>query len=168
MRHQRSDVRRTVLQNRENLIATLPPRRVWQTVKYLRMLGEIQDKNKDLSFEKEDIIVNGESSDHRHVKDSLTIIASHVFRADALARVIYKVFSLDYFLQQNPDYGLLKTLTLDEEGAKRIHQEMQLVFYKPGELKLVSPKSRIVNAKSNSAGSIRHCGKAVSAATAVH
>ena len=122
------------------------------------MLGEIQDKNKDLSFEKEDIIVNGESSDHRHVKDSLTIID----------RVIYKVFSLDYFLQQNPDYWLLKTLTIDEEGAKRIHQEMQLVFYKPGELKLVSPKSRIVNAKSNSAGSIRHCGKAVSAATAVH
>ena len=63
---------------------------------------------------------------------SLISIASRVFKAESLARMIYKVFFIDHFLTTQPNFGLIQALTFDEEGAERARQEVGLVFHLPG------------------------------------
>ena len=60
------------------------------------------------------------------------MIASHVFNSASLARIIYTTFSIDHFLKHQPDFGVMKPINLDGEGAKRMRQELELVFNKPG------------------------------------
>ena len=62
----------------------------------------------------------------------LKLIASRVFNPDSLARIIYSIFYLDHFLKHQPEYGVVKPISLDNEGAKRMRQELALVFNKPG------------------------------------
>ena len=60
------EVKRVVRQNREDLIATLTPRHVWLSVKFLRSTDKSQVKNQSTSSEsnteKEDAIVDGKPS----------------------------------------------------------------------------------------------------------
>lgn len=58
------DIKHVVRRNREDLIATLPPRRVWLSIKHLRRIVEQDHTNSQtMSFEnvegKEDVIVDG-------------------------------------------------------------------------------------------------------------
>ena len=57
------EVKHVVRQHRENLIFTLPPRRVWLSVKQLRNFkrGNTHEKNLGIQIgkEKEDVIVDG-------------------------------------------------------------------------------------------------------------
>ena len=69
---------------------------------------------------------------------SLISSASRVFKAESLARMIYKVFFIDHFLTTQPDFGLTQALTFDEEGLKRARQEVGLVFDLPGQSKPIS------------------------------
>lgn len=78
----------------------------------------------------------------------LTHIASHIFKADALTRVIYRVFDITHFLDVHPDFGLVSALSSVNEGAVLIRQELELVFKKPGQSKLVSPTAKAGKAKS--------------------
>lgn len=58
-----AEVKHVVRQNRDNLIFTLPPRRVWLAVKQLRSFEQedIHEKNLELQTrkDKEDVIVDG-------------------------------------------------------------------------------------------------------------
>ena len=72
---------------------------------------------------------------------SLKLIASRVFKPDSLARIIYKTFDIDHFLKHQPDYGVVKPISLDAEGAKSMRQELELVFNKTGRSKTVCPIS---------------------------
>ena len=57
------EVKHVVRQHREDLICTLPPRRVWLSVKELRSFEQEDDHGKILGFpirkDKEDVIVDG-------------------------------------------------------------------------------------------------------------
>ena len=68
LRNKSGEIKQLVRQNREDLIATLPPRRVWLSVKRLRESSEGHAKDKARSFENnkhgEDAIVDGKSSIH--------------------------------------------------------------------------------------------------------
>ena len=68
-------------------------------------------------------------------------IANRVFNPSSLARIIYRTFDIDYFLKHRPDYGIVKPINLDDEGAESMRQELELVFNKPGWFKTVYPTS---------------------------
>ena len=136
------EVKRVVRQNREDLIASLTPRHVWLSVKCLRHIENSKATNQTTSFEsntdKEDVIVDGKHSILHIDWALLTFIANHIFKRDSLSRMIYRVFNIDHFLHQLPNFGLVNAFTYDEEGAKHTHQELELVFNKPGKRKLVA------------------------------
>lgn len=67
----------------------------------------------------------------------LTHIASLIFKADSLARTMYRGFDIVHFLDLHPDYGLENPPNFNGTGAMHIHQELELVFNKPGWSKLV-------------------------------
>ena len=64
------EVKHVVRQNRDDLIFTLLPRRVWLSVKQLRSFeqGDIHEKNLDFQTrkDKEDVIVDGKLGAHNH------------------------------------------------------------------------------------------------------
>ena len=136
------EVKYVVRQNREDLIASLTPRHVWLSVKFLRHIENSKAKDQTTSFEsntdKEDVVVDGKRSTLHIGWALLTFIASHIFKGDSLSRMIYRIFNIDHFLHRLPNFGLVDAFTYDEEGAKHTHQELELVFNKPGEFKLVN------------------------------
>ena len=78
----------------------------------------------------------------------LTLIASRIFNVDALSRVIYRVFDITHFLDLHLDFGLVSALSSGIKGAIHIRQELELVFNKPGQSKLVSTVAKAAKAKS--------------------
>lgn len=68
IRTKSNDLRLVVRRNRENLIAALPPRRVWLSIKLLRSLEHDDTDNQTTSVlnngGKEDAIVDGKPSIH--------------------------------------------------------------------------------------------------------
>ena len=70
VRNKSGEIKRVVRQNREDLIATLPSRRVWLSVKRLRELSEGHTKDNAVSLENnqnaEDAIIDGKFSLHGH------------------------------------------------------------------------------------------------------
>lgn len=66
---------------------------------------------------------------------------------------------MEYFLDLHPDFGLVKALTLDDEGRMHINEELELVFNKPGGFKLVFFTLEDAKVKTIPTGSIRNCGK---------
>jgi hypothetical protein len=43
---------------------------------------------------------------------------------------------LDDFLKTNPDFGIVRPITFDNEGARRLDEEKHLVFTQNGKLYL--------------------------------
>ena len=73
IRNKSGEVKRVVRENREDLIATLPSRQVWLSVKRLRELSEghtkdnvVRLENNQIASHAEDAIIDGKSSIHRH------------------------------------------------------------------------------------------------------
>ena len=70
IRDNSGEIKRVVRQNREDLIATLPSRQVWLSVKRLRELSQGHTKDNAVSLKNnqnaEDAIIDGKSSIHRH------------------------------------------------------------------------------------------------------
>ena len=76
IRNSNNKVKHNVRQNRERLIATLPPRRVWLSIKRLRHIIYTDTESETMSFDyhegKEDAIANGKRDTHLyppHVAD---------------------------------------------------------------------------------------------------
>ena len=69
IRNSSNKVKHNVRQNRERLIATLPPRRVWLSMKHLRHIVFTDTDCETVSFDyhegKEDAIANGKRDTHR-------------------------------------------------------------------------------------------------------
>ena len=70
IRNNSDEVKHVVRQNRERLIATLPPRRVWLSVKHLRHIIHTDTDSEVMSFDyhegMEDAIANGKQDTHRY------------------------------------------------------------------------------------------------------
>jgi hypothetical protein len=59
---------------------------------------------------------------------------TQVFRdGNALCHAMYQATLNDILLTKNPDYGIVKELTLDAEGMSRFQEEKELVFGPLGE-----------------------------------
>lgn len=123
IRNSSNKVKHIVRQNRERLIATLPPRRVWLSIKRLRHMICTDTESETMSF------------DYHEGKEDAIANASCVFQSNTLSRIIYRVFDVDFFLTNHPSYGLVSTLTPDREGAMHIAEEKELVFNKTGSIR---------------------------------
>ncbi|MCJ1436100.1 hypothetical protein MMC27_005478 [Xylographa pallens] len=99
--------------NRQELLITLPPRRVWLFLKQIRNMGRSHDPEMDGS---EDVIA----------------AAAQLFKPNTLSRIMYHASRTQDILFRNPDMGLVSKLTLDDEGHRRLSQEMHLVFQRIG------------------------------------
>ncbi|MCJ1395577.1 hypothetical protein MMC18_008463 [Xylographa bjoerkii] len=102
--------------NRQELLTTLPPRRVWLFLKQIRNLGRSHDPEMDGP---EDVIAT----------------ASQLFKPNTLTRIMYHASQTQNLLVRNPDIGLIKKPTLDAEGHRRLSQEMHLVFQRIGSIR---------------------------------
>ncbi|CAF9943271.1 MAG: hypothetical protein ALECFALPRED_010974 [Alectoria fallacina] len=106
-----NDLRLVVRRNREDLIAALPPKRVWLSIKHLRSLEHDGTDNQTTSVVKkggkEDAIVDGKP----WFSIGITSSVNH------------------------PDFGLVNARTLDDESQMHIRQELEFVFNKPGSIR---------------------------------
>jgi len=82
-------------------------------------------------------MVPSERTAEREV-DADYLLASHLFRPQALTRAMYLASRTEDVIATNPDMGLIKELTLDAEGMRRFQEEKHLVFERAGKFALQS------------------------------
>lgn len=70
--------------------------------------------------------------------DADYLLASHLFRPQALTRAMYFASRTEDLIATNPDMGLVKKLTMDAEGIRRFQEEKHLVFERAGKFALQS------------------------------
>ncbi|MCJ1246979.1 hypothetical protein MMC30_004190 [Trapelia coarctata] len=99
--------------HRQELLLTLPTRRVWLLLKAMR---NIMRPDKAQGDGAEDVIAN----------------VSQLFRPNTLTRAMYLASRTEDLLATNPEMGLVKKLTLDAEGMQRFQEEKYLVFERAG------------------------------------
>ena len=116
---------------RQELLLTLPARRVWMLLKTMR---NIRQPDKPQAEGAEDIVANGTFRNSPSKDFAIDVFpASHLFKPHALTRAMYLASRTEDLLATNPDMGLVKELTLDAEGMRRLKEEKYLVFERSGE-----------------------------------
>ena len=134
MRGLQDDLGVIIRQQRLDLISSLPFHRVWLMVKIMRNWAHsrptaiMHNIKQGMSFEGiEDALLDGNVSSHRR-SSPLIAIAHTIFQRRALCRLIYKSVDIDIFMSTRPEFGIVGR----NADPIRLHQELALVFNKPG------------------------------------
>ena len=128
------ELKSVIRKQREDLICSLPKKRVWLFVKQMRTIG-LQTQKPKTETEKfggegvEDTLIEGNLVPFRQRSmPTLTIKAQAIFKQAALCRLMYRAVDIEVFMFKRPNFGIVAPNISEVEIA----QEMALVFDKSG------------------------------------
>ncbi|KAG6991107.1 hypothetical protein G7Y79_00057g090890 [Physcia stellaris] len=112
----------TIRKNREDLICSLPPQRVWLLVKIMRNWTRFRESPSSLE--------EAGLTDSDEIEDALAQ-AHSIFRPSALCRLMYRVVDIEIFLNRHPGFGIHD----GELSVTDIFEEKALMFDRPGSIR---------------------------------
>lgn len=79
-------------------------------------------------------MVRGPTRPLKIIATLLTCLAYHIFKYNALSRMIFRAADLNIFLKMSPNSGITRGGALDTDVAQRMQEKLSIMFDKPGQL----------------------------------